>query len=423
MSPERERKLIVVLAVVQFVNILDFMMVMPLGPDFACDLGIPLSHLGYIGGSYTAAAALSGFGCAFFLDRFDRRPALALSLLGLAVGTFAGSLSTGLGSLIGARLLAGAFGGPATAVAMSILADVIPPERRGRALGSVMMAFALASVLGVPAGLQLAHIGGWHLPFVVVGGLGLFAAILAYALVPSLTGHLGRKQTESVLASFARLLTRPTTQLSYLGTAISNFGLFVLIPNLAAFTQGNLGYPRHQLWLLYLLGGVASVLTTRPFGRLVDRYGSFKVTLAGTVLTILVILIGFIFVIRSVPVEVIFVGFMLANGLRNVSVQTLSTKVPSVDERARFMSLQSMTQHLFCALGAFASSQILGTSGEGSGPVRCGETDTGPVPALVGMEWVAWIAIVSMVILPWIVREVERRVTSVPKPPSAPLPA
>ncbi len=55
MSPDRERRLILVRAVVQLVNVLDF--VMPLGPDFACELDIPLSHLGIIGGSYTAAAA------------------------------------------------------------------------------------------------------------------------------------------------------------------------------------------------------------------------------------------------------------------------------------------------------------------------------------------------------------------------------
>ena len=51
-----ERKLLLLLGAVQFINVVDFMMVMPLGPDFACDLGIPLSNLGYIGGSYTAAA-------------------------------------------------------------------------------------------------------------------------------------------------------------------------------------------------------------------------------------------------------------------------------------------------------------------------------------------------------------------------------
>lgn len=72
-----ERSLLFLIGAVQFVNILDFMMVMPLGPDFARDLGIPTSQLGLIGGSYTAAAAVTGLLGAFFLDRFDRRSALA----------------------------------------------------------------------------------------------------------------------------------------------------------------------------------------------------------------------------------------------------------------------------------------------------------------------------------------------------------
>jgi MFS family permease len=71
---------------VQFINIWDFVMVMPLGPDFAGALGIPLSHLGLLGGAYTAAAALAGIAGSTFLDRFDRRPALAVAMTGLVLG-------------------------------------------------------------------------------------------------------------------------------------------------------------------------------------------------------------------------------------------------------------------------------------------------------------------------------------------------
>src|SRR5688572_16662379 len=115
LPPQRsERAIIFCVGAVQFVNILDFVIVMPLGPDFATDLKIPLSHLGYIGGSYTAAACVSGFLGAFFLDRFDRRKALAVAMLGLVLGTLAGAFAQGLVSLMIARIIAGAFGGPAT---------------------------------------------------------------------------------------------------------------------------------------------------------------------------------------------------------------------------------------------------------------------------------------------------------------------
>ena len=55
-----ERRLLFLIGTVQFVNVLDFMMVMPLGPDFAGALGIPTAQLGLVGASYTASAAASG---------------------------------------------------------------------------------------------------------------------------------------------------------------------------------------------------------------------------------------------------------------------------------------------------------------------------------------------------------------------------
>jgi hypothetical protein len=76
------------------------------------------------------------------------------------------------------------------------------------------------------------------------------------------------------------------------------------------------------------------------------------------------------------------------------------------------MSLQSMTQHLFCALGAFASAQMLTSlGGEAAVTGGCAERGADQVVApLVGMEHVSLIAIASMLVLPWIIRGVERGV-------------
>src|SRR5262245_33155105 len=111
-----ERAVVFLLGTVQFVNILDFMMVAPLGPDYATALTIHEEMIGWIVGAYTVAAAIAGFSGSFFLDRFDRRKALTIAALGLAVGTLSGAFAVGLWSLIAARLFAGAFGGPATSI-------------------------------------------------------------------------------------------------------------------------------------------------------------------------------------------------------------------------------------------------------------------------------------------------------------------
>jgi predicted MFS family arabinose efflux permease len=358
-----ERTIIFLVASVQFINILDFMMVMPLGPDFAAALDIPTSHLGYIAGSYTAAAFVSGVAGAFFLDRFDRRSALAFAMLGLVLGTAAGGLATGLTSLMGARVLAGLFGGPATSLSISIIADVIPPERRGKAMGAVMGAFSAASVLGVPAGLELAQRGGWTLPFFAVAALGLVIAGLSTFLLPPLRGHLDGREGQGGLrqawSEIGAIVRRRVVLLSYTMTAVMMMSGFVIIPNISAFVQYNLEYPREELGLLYLIGGAISFGSMRAAGSLVDRFGSFRTATAGTVVLLGILYTGFFSYVPGLPVLVIFIAFMVASTFRNVSHNTLTSRVPLASERARFTSIQSAVQHLAAAVAAFLSSRML----------------------------------------------------------------
>ena len=361
----RERAVVLLIAAVQFINILDFVMVMPMGPDFAAALGIPASKLGLIGGSYTAAAAVSGLAGSFFLDRFDRRPALGLAMLGLVAGTALGGFATGLPSLMAARIVAGFFGGPATSIAFSIISDVVPAERRGTAMGKVMGAFSIASVLGVPAGLELARHFGWRAPFFAVAGLGLVIAAASVFLLPPMRGHLhapasaGLSGVQRKLVPLRHLFAQRNVLLSWAMTFAVMAGGFILIPNLSAFVQYNLGYPRARLGLLYLFGGVVSFIATQTAGPLIDRYGSFRVGSFGTAALIAVVFGGFVLSPPLFPVIGIFVGMMFSLGFRNVAYNTLTSKVPRSDERARFMSIQSAVQHGASATGAFVSSLML----------------------------------------------------------------
>jgi predicted MFS family arabinose efflux permease len=361
-APRRERTVLLLVSAVQFVNVLDFIMVVPLGPDFAAALGIPMSRLGLVTGSYTLAAAAAGALGSGFLDRFDRRSALAVAMAGLVVATALAGLSSGLGTLLAARVAAGFFGGPATSLSFAIVADTVPAERRGRAMGLVMGAFSVASVLGVPTGLWLAQVGGWRLPFLAVAGMGALVGAGALVLMPRMRGHLIHAR-DAALRGYA-FLREPASLLSLAATATAMAATFALVPNLAAFLQFNAGWPRERLGLLYMLGGGLSFAVLRGVGRAVDRFGAPKVAGAGTVVMLANLALDFVPAAPLLPGWGLFLLFVLANSIRNPALSTLASRVPRADERARFQSTQSAVQHLASAAGALLSSALLVT-GEG----------------------------------------------------------
>jgi predicted MFS family arabinose efflux permease len=401
-----ERAVVFLIGAVQFVNILDFVMVMPLGPDFAAGLGIATSHIGTIGAAYTAAGCVAGVAGSYFLDRFDRRKALAVAMLGLVVATAAGGFATGLTSLLVARALAGLFGGPATSLSMSIIADLIPAERRGRAMGAVMGAFSVASVLGIPLALKVSGWAGWRMPFFGVAGLGLLLAAGAIFYLPPIRGHLERQR--GPIVPVRALFTRTDVLLSYALTTLLNVAGFIIIPNISGYVQHNMGYPREELELIYFVGGLVSFVTLRVAGKAVDALGSFRVGTVGSLLFIGTLYISFIHLPAGVPLVAVFACFFLSNGVRNVAYSTLTSRVPEQSIRARFMSFQSAVQHLGAAAGAFLSSQML--------------TDL-PGGQLGGMNRVVFVSMALTLLAPVMFFLVERRVLARDRVAATPLAA
>ncbi|MCW0183438.1 MAG: MFS transporter [Zavarzinia sp.] len=380
--------MIAIVTAIQFVNILDFMMVMPLGPDFARGLGIDPAHLGLVAGAYTVAGCLSGLIGALVLDRFERRSALMVCLAGLGLGTIAASFAVDLGTLVLARVIAGLFGGPSTALALSVIADKIPEERRGRALGIVMGGFAIAAVVGVPAGLELARLGGWRLPFLVVGG-----AIIGIALVVRFALPSGRRQGGGSMARLV-FLRRPNTALALAAVGCANMQAFLVLPATTAYLQFNLDFPREDMGLLYMIGGALSLVGMRVTGRMVDRFGTAPINGAATLLLSLLMFGAFVLVPPPLPLLVLFPLFMLAMSARNVGTQTLMSRVPSPTERAGFMSLSTAVQHLAASAGAGVSSLLLTSDAAGR---------------LTGMASLAGLAIFFAALVPMLQLAIERR--------------
>jgi predicted MFS family arabinose efflux permease len=322
-------------------------------------------------------------------------------MTGLVLGTAAGGLATSLSTLMAARVLAGLFGGPATSISMSIVADVVPTARRGAALAKVMAAFSVAQILGVPIALELSRHLGWRAPFFVTAGAGVLVVGMAISALPPMRGHLQRGTHvpfHQALQETREIIRIPIVQLSYATTAVVMAGGFILIPNISAYVQENIGYPREHLWMLYFGGGIASLVSMQVVGRLVDRYGAFRLGLAGALALSVTTYVGFINYPVGFPVILIYVAFMTSAAFRNVAYNTLASRVPQPAWRARFMSLQSSVQHLASALGASASTWILGDPVDGR--------------KLVHVDVVATISVALTLCMPVLLRVVEDRVNA-----------
>ncbi|ADU61608.1 major facilitator superfamily MFS_1 [Pseudodesulfovibrio aespoeensis Aspo-2] len=380
---KQESRIVWIAAIIQLINIVDFMMVMPLGPDISKDLPVTNSDIGIICGCYTLAVGISGIACAKFLDRFDRKHVALVAVLGLSLATLGATFSWDLTTLTGARVLAGLFGGPAAAIAFSIVCDVVPPERRGKAMAIVMGTFSVSAVAAIPFGLELAEKGTWRTPFYAISILGFIVFWLILRLTPSLKEHL---KGEPRTLELTRLFSNGKFLLAFIMMATAMISSYAIIPNISAYFQLNLGYPRSSLGFLYLVGGLFSLILIQIGGRASDKIGPIPTNILGTILLVVFLYDGFMHQPTS-SLLVVFSMFMGMVCFRNVSATTEASKIPQPHERAAFMSLFSSIQHLGNGIGAFLASAILSTGPEGD---------------LINMKWVGLLSIVMALIQPLI---------------------
>lgn len=358
-STYREKFLIGTLALVQFINILDFMVMMPLGPHFIRSFGIDARYFSYLISAYTVSAGIVGFIGSFFLDRVERKKALLVFLFGFVIGTLFCAVSSGYWLFLISRIVTGAFGGLLGSTILSILGDSIPPHRRGRAMGIVMMSFSLASVFGVPLGLFLANYFSWPAPFVLVAAIGVVAIGLAWMFVPVLTEHLTRKD-EAQSVPIIDALTNGNQRSALLLTTTIMLGQFAIVPLIATFMTTNVGFSEHNLTYVYIFGGLAAMITSPIAGRIADKYGKFAVFASFSLFNLipLFLLTHLTAQPMLIPLLVSTSMFMTSAG-RMVSGTAIIISSVSARQRGGFMSINTCVQQLGAGIAAFVAGTIV----------------------------------------------------------------
>ncbi len=348
------------LATMNFTHLVDFMIMMPLGDQLMKIFGITPQQFTVIVSAYTFSAGVSGFFSAFLIDRFDRKKALLTTYVGFTLGTLSVVLANSYEMLVLARILTGFFGGVIGALVLSIVSDLYTFKERGKAMGIVMAAFAMASVLGVPIGLYLASHFEWHTPFLFLGSLGLLISIAAFFIMPTMKGHIGESSAVNPLQVLKNIFSDTNQVLALFMGFVLIMGQFMIVPFFAPYMISNVGFTSDNIALLYMFGGGAVMFTGPWAGRLTDRFGANKVFTIALISSAIPILIftNLPHVALYIALIVTTLFFVLANA-RMVPMQTMTTAAVSPQTRGSFMSVKSSFQQLSAGTASLVSGFIV----------------------------------------------------------------
>jgi predicted MFS family arabinose efflux permease len=366
LSPRREVWLLLTLAGIQFTHILDFMIMMPLGPQFTALFGISDAQFGLLVSAYTLAAGASGLVASTYIDRFGRKRLLLLLYVLFGLSTLACGLATSYSTLMAARIAAGIFGGVMSALSQTIVGDVIPFERRGRAMGIVMTSFSVSTVAGVPLALFIAAHLGWHAAFFGIALLCAVFALFAALTLPALAHHLNATDRPSALGGIAQVLVDRNHQKAFVFTALTMAAAFLVIPYITIYMQTNAGLRADQVPWVYLCGGAFTLFTARLFGRMTDRRGK--------VATYRLLALAFLppmlatTLVRGVPVWVIILTstlFFSTSSGRMIPGMAIVTSAANPRLRGTFMTLNSSVQSAAMGAAAFVGGLIISRDAAG----------------------------------------------------------
>jgi DHA1 family inner membrane transport protein len=363
MKQPNKKVILILLAALNFTHILDFMIMMPLGNYLMPYFSISPQQFSYLVAAYTLSASLSGFLAAFFVDRYDRKNVLLIGYGGFLIGTLFCGLAPSYTTLLIARIVAGLFGGLIGAQVLSIVSDLFSYEERGKAMGSVISAFAIASTFGVPFALYLANLISWHAPFlfVAIAGLGIFPFLNRH--IPHMTGHMTSAEGKSRLYALHQVTGDSRQLLAMLFSLLWYMGHFFIIPFINPYLEFNMGYSKVQTPMIYLVGGASSFFAANIFGKLADKYGKLRIYMICMLVSLVfVLLITNLTSLPLLPFAVVlsfFAAWFVSSTGRGVASQALISNVVPAQSRGSFMSFNSSIQSLGTGLASFGAGAVV----------------------------------------------------------------
>ncbi|MDH6429802.1 MFS transporter [Paenibacillus odorifer] len=235
----------------------------------AVDLGVSTSEVGLLVTVFALSAAIVAPVLIALTINADRKKLLMTNL-----GVFIASnglmfVDLAYETVLWIRIIQGASGGIATVVAMAIATRLVEKEKRGNAIGIILMGLSSSLVLGVPVGTFFSELFGWRVLFVLIGLLSIFPLLIIYKKVPAI-----KEEEKVTLRMQLSILKNPTILMALVITLFYVGGYSTLFTYITPFLQATSSLSMTEISGVLFLAGICSFVGSKLGGQLADAKGS-----------------------------------------------------------------------------------------------------------------------------------------------------
>ncbi|MDA9437468.1 MFS transporter [Bradyrhizobium sp. CCBAU 51627] len=312
----------------------------PVLPHVAEDFAISITTAASIAAGFALIYALVQPAIGAAADLFGKARLMTLCLALLGVACILGALASTFSELFATRILAGIASGGVFPVALGLTADLVAPAKRQVAIGRTMAGSMTGNLLGASASGIIGDFIGWRGVLVILGALGLIAAIAVAA------GFRGAALTpppktdlKTLRQGYRTIFANPNTRYCYSAVFVEGCCVFGLFPFIAAFLF-DLGEKSLSIAGIVIAGfAVGGLLYTFTVSRMLPRLGVKGMMIAGggiVALQLALLAFGPGWKLQFLSLLAMGWGFYMIHGCLQVFASELS-----IGARATAMSLHS----------------------------------------------------------------------------------